>query len=60
MIKILKIKNFNDYYITNNGDIYSRKNNRFIKLKTDTNTAGYLRVCLYLNKKSYHKFIHRL
>lgn len=37
MVKALKIKDFSDYYITDTGDVYSRKTGRFIKLKQETN-----------------------
>lgn len=61
MVKALKIKDFPDYYITDNGDVYSRKTGRFIKLKQETNKkTGYNYIQLCKDKKVFMKTVHRL
>lgn len=70
MNKIWKrIENFNDYYISNFGDIikdnYKSRNSENSKMKAIKpciKDNGYLQVNLYQkqNKKSYKKYIHRL
>lgn len=61
MTKALKIQNFPDYYITENGDVFSRKNNgRIRKLKPGKTSRGYLSVALRKNNKSVHKTVHSL
>lgn len=60
MSKALAIKNFPDYYITDNGVVYSRKKGRFVKVAFE-NIKGYLR-CHIMNNNciAQHKQIHRL
>jgi len=68
MSKALRIKDFPDYYITDNGDVYSRiyhpiqnPGTRFRKVKPClSNRGGYLRVTLCKDGKHYTKRIHRL
>lgn len=60
MLKISKIKNFDNYYITNHGDVYSIKKGKIKKIKPARNNTGYLRVLLYRQNISVRKFIHRL
>jgi len=65
MVKSVKIKDFEDYYITDTGCVYSRNtyNNpkgRFKKLKLEKSKKGYLRVRLNKDGKSIHKQVHRL
>lgn len=67
MSKALQIKDFPDYYITDTGDVYSRKynpitnpKNRIQKLKPNITHNGYLRIGLWANGKWFHKFVHRL
>lgn len=63
MIKVLKIKDFDDYYISELGDVYSRnynKTGRIKKLKPIKLNTKYLRVSLFKNKERYLKDIHRL
>ena len=57
----LQIKDFPDYYITNKGNVYSRKDKygRIKKLKTVDNCA-YLAITLCKNKTKNKKLIHRL
>lgn len=69
MVRALRIKDFPDYYVTDTGDIYTRryhptqnKNNRFKKLKPGNLRKGYLGVQLYPEGESVgkHKQVHRL
>lgn len=62
-----EIKDFPNYCITDNGDIWSKK--RLDKmgrpigncwLKPKKNRNGYLEVCLYKNNRHYWRSIHRL
>ena len=64
MVKALQIKGFPNYYVTDRGDVYSRKfhytqnpNNRFKKLKPRKKKKGYVSVLL---DNSVTKSIHRL
>ena len=64
-MKAFQIKDFPNYYITNTGDVYSRKeyNNpqgRLKKLKLQKTKIGYFRIGLWRDKKHYHKQVHRL
>lgn len=63
MTNTFQIKDFPDYYIVDNGDVYSRnyhQTGRIKKLKTKTNKFGYVSVCLYKNSKKHFCSIHRL
>lgn len=55
---MVEIKNFPNYYINENGEVYSDKTRRIIK--GSTNAYGYSRVFLYRNKKRYDRYTHRL
>lgn len=58
-IRRLKIEGLiGEYYITKEGRVWSVKNNIFLKPKP--NHKGYLRVCLWVNGKNKHFFIHKL
>lgn len=51
---------FNDYEMCENGDIFSHKREKKVKLKPFIDRDGYERVALFINKK-YNKFyVHRL
>lgn len=65
MVKALKIKDFPEYYVCDNGDVYSRQtsrnpNGRIKKLKARKDKFGYLSVQLCINIKKISKFVHRL
>lgn len=64
MTKSVKIKDFPEYYITDNGEVYSRKTKRSpcrrIKKLISHIRAGYLSVILTKEQKHYNKHIHRL
>lgn len=65
-MKALKIKDFPDYYVTDTGNIYSRKHGKYtnnkgrIKRIKTTITCGYEKVDLRKNKKPFSKLVHRL
>lgn len=67
MVKALRIKDFPDYYATDNGDIYSRnlyhKTNPQCRIKKITLCRlpnGYMYVNLYKGTKQYKRYVHRL
>lgn len=68
MSKAFQIKGLPDYYITEDGDIYSRystyKHNpqgRIHKLKpTLDKSNGYVKIYLYKDGKKHRKYLHRL
>jgi len=47
-----------DYYVTENGDVYSNKFGELIKMKSSINNVGYLRIALTINNKL--QYVHRL
>jgi len=53
----LKIKGFENYFISNLGNV---KNKRQKILKVRPTKFNYLRICLTKNNKQYHFYIHRL
>lgn len=61
-MKSYQIKGFPDYYVTDTGDVYSRKGDgRFRKLSPQKSYKGYLRVHMYkMDGRTQHKYIHRL
>lgn len=54
------IEGFDDYTITERGDILSHKRQEQRKLKPDLNKEGYLRVVLSSNGETFRYSIHRL
>lgn len=67
MSKSLKIPNYQDYYATDSGEIYSRHSDEFNnplgrikKLKQVKDKNGYLVVCLHKEGKQTNKKVHRL
>lgn len=65
MAKALKIKGFLDYYVCDNGNIYSRNisknpNGRVRRLKQQCAKNGYCYVSLMKKGKHYTKAVHRL
>ena len=67
MVRALAIKDFPDYYICDNGDVYSRKyhpirnkNCRLKKLKPWISKFGYKIADLHQGNKKIHKPVHRL
>lgn len=59
-IYAVKIENFDDYFITPEGEVYSIKNGYMKQIQLDYSTNDYVYVGLYLNGKRYHKRVHRL
>lgn len=53
-----EIKNFENYWVSSEGKIWSEKSNKF--LKAQANKKGYLWVYLWQNGKYYWRSIHRL
>ena len=66
MSKALPINDFDGYYVTDTGDVYSRKacatnpNGRIKKLKKSKDKLGYLFVSLWKDNKRYQRKVHRL
>lgn len=63
MSRALQIKDFPDYYATDNGDIYSRHERwggRIKKIKPIVFRVGYLYVRLFKDGKVFCKRVHRL
>ena len=56
----LRIKDFEDYAITDKGEVISYKYKKPKKLKTFISGSGYEQIKLCKNNKTYHKQIHRL
>jgi len=54
----MEIINYPNYLIYNDGRVYGKKNNKFLKLKREK--SGYERIGLYSNGKRKFYFIHRL
>ena len=54
----MEIINYPNYLIYNDGRVYSKKNNKFLKPKIEK--EGYLSVCLYKNGEKNYIRIHRL
>lgn len=66
MAKALKIKDFPEYYITDNGVVYTRYSSKYnnvlgrIKRLKQSFNGKYYEIELYRSKKYYHKLVHRL
>lgn len=67
MVKALKIKGFPNYYITDNGDIYSRASNKYTnqagrikKLHLQKSPSGYLHISLCNNGIKYNIRVNRV
>lgn len=56
-MEIKDISGFDNYQITDDGRVWSKKNKIWLK---PVEVCGYLRVSLYKNGKMYLKLIHRL
>ena len=55
---MIKIKDYEDYAVTENGEVYSYKRNRYLKVRFDA--QGYADVCLTKEGKSKWFRVHRL
>ena len=62
MSKAKQIEDFPDYYVTDTGNVFSRRNKlgRFRKLIPAHISSGYLRVTLCKERKQKMSFVHRL
>lgn len=58
--EVRPVDGFPDYYITNDGAVYSKKFNKTRKLKPSIVAYGYYGVILCQNGKTYSKRVHRL
>lgn len=54
-----EIKGYENYILYEDGQIFSKYKNKFIKPEKDTST-GYMRIRLWRNKKKTKFYIHRL
>ena len=60
-MKLLQIEEYPDYYVSDEGNIYSCFNNKMRLLKPKITKIGYLQVCLYNQmKKRKYVSVHRL
>lgn len=55
-----QIKDFENYYIDVNGNVYNNKNGELKKLKATTSHHNYQRIRLFKNGKCYAFQLHRL
>ena len=55
-----QIEDFPDYFIDENGEVWSNKFNKWRKLKPGLTKKGYLQVVLCKDGKEYTKKMHRL
>ena len=60
LLTMLPIKDFEGYYITEEGNIYSSKYGDLRQLNPAVNSRGYLNVILRNNGKSHSFRVHRL
>jgi hypothetical protein len=54
------IPEFDNYYVSEDGRIWSDYKGKKKLLKQSKSKKGYMRVNLYLNKKNYNRRVHRL
>lgn len=57
MQKFKDIIGFNDYQISDDGNVYSKRCNRILKHKTN---GVYKNICLHKDGKPHYRYIHRL
>lgn len=57
---LTKIKDFPDYCVSTDGEVYSAKGESYRRLKQYSKTHGYLYVALFRNGKRYYRRVHRL
>ena len=55
-----KIVGYERYYVNENGEVFSVKKNKTIKICQWLGTTGYYKVCLHKNNKRYEHYVHRL
>ena len=55
-----QFKNFPQYAMDVNGDVYRLNKNGLRKIEGQKDTKGYIQICLYLDGKRYFKMHHRL
>lgn len=57
---VKKIKEFEDYYISNLGEVFSSKGHKVSQLKPEVTHDGYLKVSLRREGRTFRKAVHRL
>ena len=57
---LTKIKDFPDYCVSTDGEVFSIKGEGYRRLKQYPKTHGYLYVALFRNGKRYYRRVHRL
>lgn len=57
---IKQIKGFDDYFVSNKGNVYSKKSGEIREIKPHFDTKGYLVLKLHKEHRSYCKKVHRL
>lgn len=60
IMKTKAIPGFPNYYISDEGDVFSDMTGKWIKLKHDINWSGYHRVSIRYNGTTIRKSVHRL
>jgi len=55
-----QFKNFPQYAMDVNGDVYRLNKNGLRKIEGQKDTKGYIQICLYLDGNRYFKMHHRL
>ena len=55
-----KIKNFENYYIDEEGNVYYLYKKSLKKRKINTKDNKYIKITLYKDKKGFTKYVHRL
>ena len=58
MLRIKEVEGFEDYTIDTDGNVYSKRSNKYLKPQTDK--YGYYKLGLRQNKKQRFFFLHRL
>lgn len=66
-MKLVQVKDFSDYFVSDEGDIYSKKhhpiqnkNHDLIKMLPHTRKDGYTMITFRRNGKSFAKYVHRV
>lgn len=55
-----KIVGYERYYVNENGEVFSVKKTKTVKICQWLGTTGYYKVGLYKNNKRYEHYVHRL
>ena len=55
-----KIIGYDRYYVNEQGEVFSQKKERMIKICQWLSTTGYYKVCLHKNNQKHEHYVHRL